>query len=481
MRKRDKFPNTFWIANIIELFERFAWYGMFMLFALYLTGSKDTGALGFSQQEKGLIMGPIVFFLYLLPVITGAIADRFGYKKILLLAFGIMSSAYFMLAYATTVPLVFSVFIFLAIGAALFKPVITATIAKSTNDSNSSIGFGIFYMMVNIGAFLGPIFASKFRELDWQYVFFISAAIIVFNFFLVLFFYKEPPREKTEGSLKSAIIKIFKNIGIAFSDFKFIVFLLIIVGFWAMYNQLFYSLPVFIADWMDTSILYDKIYTISPWLAENIGTKNNTIAPEMLTNIDALYIIIFQVLVSTAVMKLKPLNAMISGIFISSIGIGLMFAFSNPMYLFISILIFGVGEMSSSPKITEYIGKIAPKDKIALYMGCSYLPMAGGNLLAGILSGPVYEKQSDKIYLITKELESRGQNVPELTDSFTKNDLLAYAEKLTGMDGSQLTSFLWDKYHPENIWILYASIGMGTVIALFLFDRLVLRKKAFNT
>ena len=138
MRKRDKFPKTFWIANIIELFERFAWYGMFMLFALYLTGSKDTGALGFSQQEKGLIMGPVVFFLYFLPVITGAIADRFGYKKILLLAFGIMSAAYFMLAYATTVPLVFSVFVFLAIGAALFKPVITATIAKSTNDSNSS-------------------------------------------------------------------------------------------------------------------------------------------------------------------------------------------------------------------------------------------------------------------------------------------------------------------------------------------------------
>jgi len=480
MRKRQQFPRTFWIANIIELFERFAWYGMFMLFALYLTSSKDTGALGFSQQEKGLIMGPVVFFLYFLPVLTGAIADRTGYKKTLMISFGLMSAAYLMLAYVTTVPLVFSVFVLLAIGAALFKPVITATIAKNTNDSNSSIGFGIFYMMVNIGAFLGPLFASKLRELDWHYVFFMSSFIIAFNLVLVLFFYKEPPREKQKGSLKEAIRSIFKNIFVVFTDLKFIVFLIIIIGFWSMYNQLFYSLPVFIADWMDTSILYESLYKFSPWLAEHIGTKNHTISPEILTNLDALYIIIFQVFISGLVMRFKPINAMIAGIFVATIGISLMFAFNNPMYLFLSILIFGIGEMASSPKIMEYIGKIAPKEKVALYMGCSYLPMAGGNLLAGILSGPVYEKRADKIYLISKELEVRNINVPELTDNFTKNDLMAYAEQKLGMNSADLTQYLWNNYHPESIWIIYAAVGIGTVIALFVFDRLILRKNAFK-
>jgi len=54
-----KYPHAFWIANTMELFERWAWYGMFMLVALYLTGSRDTGALGFTQAQKGYLMGPV--------------------------------------------------------------------------------------------------------------------------------------------------------------------------------------------------------------------------------------------------------------------------------------------------------------------------------------------------------------------------------------------------------------------------------------
>ena len=51
------FPKVFWVSNLMELFERWAWYGFYNAFALYLTLSKDTGALGFTQAEKGMIMG----------------------------------------------------------------------------------------------------------------------------------------------------------------------------------------------------------------------------------------------------------------------------------------------------------------------------------------------------------------------------------------------------------------------------------------
>lgn len=472
-----KFPRTFWVANTVELFERWAWYGLFMVLALYLTGSQDEGALGFSQAQKGLMMGAVTGSLYVLPVITGAIADKFGYKRILLIAFVLYAVGYFLMGQFTSYTSVFIAFGMVGIGAALFKPVISATIAKTTNDKTSSIGFGIFYMMVNIGAFVGPIFASKLRQLDWNYVFYMSSFVLILNFLLVFLMYKEPQIEENTEPLGKTVKTILKNILIVLKDWKFVLFLLLIVGFWTMYNQLFYSLPVFIEQWMDTSTIYDILHKISPSLAQKIGTENGTISPEMLTNIDALYIVIFQILVSSFVMKFKPLNAMIGGIFVASVGIGLMFMFHNPFYLFVTILIFGLGEMSSSPKITEYIGKIAPKEKKALYMGMSFLPLAGGNFFAGYLSGDVYGKISDKIFLLKKFYISKGWEIPEINENFSQNDFISQACNLLQMTEKELTIHLWNAYNPSNIWYIFTGIGLITVVGLFFYDKFLLKSK----
>ncbi len=471
-----KFPRTFWIANTMELFERWAWYAMFMVFAVYLTGSTDTGALGFSQLQKGYLMGPVVALLYFLPVITGAIADKFGYKKVLVSSYLILASGYILMGLVKSYGGMYAVFLYVAVGASLFKPIISATIAKTTTEKTSSIGFGIFYMMVNIGAFIGPIFASKFREFDWFYVFLMSALVIGVNIVLVSFFYKEPERQQDSETLAKSLKTVFKNIYTALSDLRFLFFLIIIIGFWAMYNQLFYTLPVFIEQWMDTSVMYQYLYNISPALAEAIGNEHGTISPEMLSNIDALYIIIFQIAVSAFVMRFKPLNAMVGGIFISAIGIGLTFATNNPFYLLITVLIFGLGEMSSSPKITEYIGKIAPSDKVALYMGCSFLPMAGGNFFAGVLSGSVYGAMSDKMTLLREEVGKQGLQIPEVSASFTKNDYFNRAAELMHMHTNELTDYLWNTYHPGNIWYVFAGIGVATAIILLIYDRMVLSK-----
>jgi len=389
-RTISQFPRTFWVANTMELFERWAWYGIFTVLALYLTGSKDTGALGFSQVQKGYLMGSIVAILYSLPVITGAIADKFGYKKVLLVSYVILASGYLMMGVFTSYTAMYFVFLYVAVGAALFKPVISATVAKTTNNKTSSLGFGIFYMMVNVGAFIAPLVSSNLRSNSWYLVFVMSASVIVVNFILVLFFYKEPEREKNTEPLGRSILTILKNILTTLADYKFLIFLIIIIGFWSMYNQLFYSLPVFIHQWIDTTAIYNAIESFSPWLASILGTEEGIINPEVLSDLDAFYIIIFQVLVSTLVMKFKPLNTMMIGILINAIGLGLTFYTNNAFFLFFSLLIFAVGEMSSSPKITEYIGRIAPKEKIGLYMGASFIPMAGGNFFAGILSGDVY-------------------------------------------------------------------------------------------
>ncbi len=471
-----KFPRTFWVANTMELFERWAWYGMFMVFAVYLTGSRDTGALGFSQEQKGYLMGPVVALLYFLPIVTGAIADKFGYKKVLFSSYLILASGYLLMGLVGSYGAMYAVFIYVAVGASLFKPIISATISKTTTDETSSIGFGIFYMMVNIGAFIGPVFASKFREFDWFYVFLMSSLVIVANMLMLTFFFKEPEREQNHEPLSKALKTIFKNIGIALSDLRFLFFLLIIIGFWAMYNQLFYTLPVFIGQWMDTSVVYDFLNNISPALAQAIGNDQGSINPEMLSNLDAFYIVIFQIAVSAFVMRFKPLNAMVGGIFVSAIGIGLTFATNNPFYLIVTILVFGLGEMASSPKITEYIGKIAPKDKVALYMGCSFLPMAGGNFFAGILSGSVYGNMSDKLTLLQRELEQRSLKFPEISDQFTQNDLFQMAAQKLQMNQAELTNYLWQTYHPQNIWFIFTGIGIATALVLLLYDRLVLSK-----
>jgi MFS family permease len=233
-----------------------------------------------------------------------------------------------------------------------------------------------------------------------------------------------------------------------------------------MYNQLFYTLPVFIDQWMDTSIVYQNIYKIWPWLAEQIGTADKTIAAEMMTNIDAMYIILFQLLISYLVMRLKPIHSIIAGFLIATIGLSLSFITHNPMHLFITILIFGIGEMAGSPKTTEYIGKIAPEGKTALYMGCSFLPMAAGNFFAGLISGNVYQKIGDKISIVQIEAQKLGLQLPIISDEFTQNDYLNSVANHLNMNQQQLNEYLWNNYQPYNIWIIFAAIGISTVLAL---------------
>lgn len=243
-RVLKKFPKTFWVANTIELFERWAWYGFFMLFANYLTASTDIGALGLSQAQKGIIMGVGTGILYFLPVITGAIADKYGYKRVLAISFIIYSTAFIALPLASTFVAVFAMYLYLALGAALFKPIISTTVAKTTDDETASIGFGIFYMMVNIGAFIGPLVALAYKDDGYNTVFYISAGVILVNFLLILF-YKEPEREIKKESLGLAIANVFRNIGTALSDFKFVIFLILVAAFGACTINCFYFASIY--------------------------------------------------------------------------------------------------------------------------------------------------------------------------------------------------------------------------------------------
>lgn len=476
-----KYPTTFWVANMMELFERWAWYGFYIIFALYLTNSTDEGALGFSQTQKGMIMGIGTAFLYLLPIVTGALSDRIGYRKTLFIAYTIYTIVFLLIPIFKSYASVFTIFLLLAIGAALFKPIISATVAKTTDDETSSIGFGIFYMMVNIGAFIGPFVTGFVRKFSWDYVFYSSAAVIAVNFILLIFFYKEPVKKNTTDHQQQTIWQqisiIFRNIGKALSDWRFTLFLVIISGFWTMYLQFYMTLPVFIDQWVNTSIVYDFLIRYCPWLASQLGTTEGKIPAEYIMNVDAGFIILFQIAISYIVMRYKPLSTMIVGILIASIGLGLSLATQNGLFVVIALLIFSIGEMMSSPKITEYIGRIAPTDKTALYMGCSFIPVAIGNIFAGIVSGNVYQNLSDKITLTQKEIAVRGFDLPSIGDQFTKNDYFRSAATKMNMNTDQLTQYLWDKYEPSSFWFVVLGIGVASSAILLIYDQVIIKKR----
>ncbi len=237
-------------------------------------------------------------------------------------------------------------------------------------------------------------------------------------------------------------------------------------GFWTAFNQLYYSFPIFLDDWVDL----DK-------LSATFGLKPGTITAVTVTSMDAFFIIVLQLWISTIAMRYKPLRAMITGILILAFGLFLMFSSQNSWIVIFGILVFAIGEMASSPKFTEYIGRIAPSDKKALYMGTSFLPIAAGHWAAGILSGDIYAKIAEKFTLLQKEVLARGLDIPEISEQFTRNDYFNRAGELMGMNQNELTNMLFEQYNPTRIWVLYSGVAVGAALALMLYDRFVIKDK----
>jgi len=475
------FNKTFWIGSFMELMERWAWYGVFTLFALYLVGSTDKGGLGFDHIQKGNIMSDITGLLYLLPIFTGVIADKIGYKLSLIIAYVILIAGYLMMGEVDTYWSMYFVFLFVAIGAAMFKPVASAIITKSTNKSNGTLGFGIFYMMVNIGGFIGPASSSYLRSTyGWKLIFIQAAVVIGINLLMVLFFFKEPYREKTEKqsfavAIRTSLLKIWE----AVKDTRLTVLLILMVGFWTMFNQLFYTLPNFIEDWVDSSALSAAITDFWPGLG-HLLSENGQIKPEWFTNIDALMIVTLQMFVSYFVIKMRHVSAMIRGFIIAAIGIGLTFYTNNVMFTIFGTMIFAIGEMTTNPTFSSFIALISPKGKEALYQGTYFLPVAAGNFLTKLISGNLYQSWSDKLSLLQTEMTTRGIEMPEITESFTKNDYLTLAEQKLGMGHWEMTQMLWDNYNPNKIWYVIVGIGIVTIIALSIYDKMVIKPREVN-
>jgi dipeptide/tripeptide permease len=387
MKNRTAFPFVFWIANSIEIFERFAYYGIYLGFGIYME------YLGYSKSQLGIVQSLFLFCSYVVPVFSGTFADRFGFKKVLIVSY---------LAYLPTILLLLITKSFsgialtmlgIGLAAGIFKPLISGTVRVTTDKTNKTLGFGIFYAMVNIGASFGPIVAGKLRAISWNYAFIAAAIGIGLMLLITIIFYNEPKREIEGATLKQK----FKDMYVALSDIKFLIFLIIIgLIFWLPLWAFFNLIAVYVDRNLDTIHLYESIKNIfGSGFAAILSTEDETGKRILLGETIAhtgYIIMIFQIFVSRTFEKMKAIPSFNIGLFIAALGmftIGYA-SISFSEFVFLGIFFFAVGEMICSPRIQEYIMWLAPKEKAGLYMGTNFLATGLGGTLSGLIYTSLY-------------------------------------------------------------------------------------------
>ncbi len=369
---RRGFETSFWVANVTELFERLAYYGASAVLAIYLTEQ-----LHFSKELTGWMIGTFGFVVWFLPVLGGTLADRFGFRRALMFAYLVMTVGYFLLG-SLSAPwmraarealgdrwLVLAILMVPALGPAVVKPCVAGTTTRASAENVRSIGFSIYYTIVNVGATLGPVTAWLVRkQLGWgmENVFRVSALSVFAMFLVTLLFFREPgpSAERRVTSVAAAIRNMFVVLG----NFRFLLFLIIISSFYVVFWQEFISAPLFIRGYVDPNAPVD-----------------------LLLSVDALTVICFQILVTYLTRRLQAFTVMTLGFVISSAGWLFLAVFPSVWGMVAALVIVALGEITKVSRYYDYISRLAPAGQEGLYMGYAFLPIAIGYFIAGPLGG----------------------------------------------------------------------------------------------
>ena len=349
--------------------------------------------LGYTKAELGIVQSLFLFFSYVTPVFSGTFADRYGFKKVLIISYLAYLPSILLLIITKSFSGIALTMLSIGLAAGIFKPLISGTVRVVSDKTNKTLGFGIFYAMVNVGASFGPIVAGNLRAISWNYAFAASAIGIIFMLLITIFFYKEPVRE-IEGI---TLGRKFKDMGIALADYKFLIFLILLgIFFWLPFWSFFNLLAIYIDRNLNTVSLYNSMRSIlGTWFTSFFSAENSNgtrrILGETIAN-TGYVIIILQIFISRTFEKFKALPSFLFGLFIIAISF-LVLAYAKigaSEWVFFGIFLFAVGEMISSPRIQEYITWIAPKEKAGLYMGSNFLATGLGGALSGVIYTSLY-------------------------------------------------------------------------------------------
>lgn len=425
MKKLKGFTPTFWVANVIELFERFAYYGSKAILAVFVADQ-----IGLGPEKAGWLVGS--FFntlLYFLPVLAGTVVDRYGFKKSLLACFAIFCVGYFLIglggmpagkplvdALGADVYMILALLI-TAIGGSLIKPSIVGTVARTTNSETKGLGYSIYYTLVNLGGAIGPILALQVREsAGIAYVLVMSSLTSLALIVATLLFFREPERP-ADAAPPKAMAGVLADMVLVFRDAKFMSFLVIFSGFWAMFWHIFYALPFYVRD-----VLHFEKF-------------------EIIETVDAWTIILVTVPAAALAKRLSPLSAMIVGFVLASASWFVMGAFPTLAITIVAIAIFAIGEATQAPRYYEYVADLAPKEQVGTYMGFAFLPVAIGTFISGATSGK----------LVAHYVGSTIDGVFTAGPAFER---------------------------ASHMWYWVGAIGVVSTIGMIAYDRLVVRRAA---
>ena len=380
---RSGFQRPFWVANFTEIFERVAYYSTTAVLAIYLTEH-----LHFSSELAGTILGIAGFVVYALAILAGTLADRFGFRRTLMAAYLLLTAGYFLLGSLETswmAPLrraigdtwlVSAVLLIPSLGPGLVKPVVAGTTARASTESVRSLGYSIYYTLVNIGGAVGPLMAWLVRQkLGWGIanVFRMASLSVFLMFWVTLFFYREPGRE--DDAHVESISTALKNMFIVLGNLRYVTFLLISSGFYIVYWQIFISAPIFMRKFVDPNAAVDRMLSI-----------------------EGFTIICFQILVAYLTRKIPSVQTIAAGFLLAAFS-WIFLAVHPTMFTFGTLLvILALGELTQASRYYEYCSRLAPPDQQGLYMGYAFLPIAIGYAIAGRLGGYLLHEFGDVLH-----------------------------------------------------------------------------------
>lgn len=388
---KEGFHPSFWVANGMELFERLAYYGQATILSIFLRDH-----LKFNELQAGQLSSIFGGLIYLLPIFAGALADKFGFKKAFSFAFGVLAIGYFLIG--STGMNIFSgiysnidlywllavILIFTAIGGSFIKPSVLGTVALSTTNETKSLGYAIYYWLVNIGAAIGPLLAFFVRDIfGIEFVYLVSAISCGLMFLTTRIFYKNPPAqsENSKQELKTVIINLFKVL----RNFRFITFLLIFGLYWVLFWQFFIVIPFYISDYISSQAPIELILSTGAWTIILFQIPVNRLTKNISTQ---KAIIIGFILATTAWIIWFFILPLTNGNFID------LFGTKIPMgipVIVLGIFIFSIGEQTQAPRFYEYVADLAPKGQAALFQGYAFLPIAIAWGFGGAFGGWVYQ------------------------------------------------------------------------------------------
>jgi proton-dependent oligopeptide transporter, POT family len=491
--------TIYWLSGWMELIERFAYYGVRVISPLFFVAALEEGGLELSQIQKGQIWAVWAIVQSFVPILSGGFADRYGFKINIAASTVFKILGYFVMGYtiviaeklagmpiaearAQGVDHTYGVFfagaMLLAFGTAIFKPGLQGLIAATIPRNAASLGWGLFYQMVNIGAFFGPMVAAWLRTrnmeggvMHWENVFLVCSAVIALNF-IPLFMFKEPARPAAAaGSLPGPLRMLFDSVR-GLLEPRIFFYTIAFCGFWLMNQQFFDILPNFIDDWVDSRAAASALMNV---FGENAvpTVHGGNLTQEWMLNLNALIISIFAFAAGYVTGRFGALTNIITGIAFAIIAIFCLMASMSGWWVLVCIAIYSIGEMTAAPSNFRYLTRIAPEGKKGLYMGYSNFTVGIGWSIGSIMAGYLYHNNGDKAELARRHLIDHLGMDAQQAMALSKGEVLPMLQDQLGLDAIATRQMLWDTYDPYSMWLVFGSIGVASMIALIIYNRCV--------